>query len=84
MKLLDFFLSALIAYRVLLLIPVKVVSMKKRILKLNLLKSYLRSTMFREIFNRLMMIVIENDRLEGMNYKYMIENFAFKIVRRVV
>jgi hypothetical protein len=63
LKEVDCFHNAIIAYRVLLTIPVTVVSAEKSFSKLKLLKSYLRSTMSQERLNGLTLIAIENDIL---------------------
>ncbi|KAK1423943.1 hypothetical protein QVD17_19254 [Tagetes erecta] len=84
LKQLGFFPNALIAYRVLLTLPVTVASTERSFSKLKLLKSYLRSTMSQERLNGLAMIAIENDILEGMNYQDLIENFASKNAKRAV
>ncbi|GKA50263.1 VIER F-box protein 2 [Tanacetum coccineum] len=55
----DCFPNALIAYRVLLTIPVIVASAERSFSKLKLLKSYLRSSMSQERLNGLAMIAIE-------------------------
>ncbi|PWA88855.1 zinc finger MYM-type protein 1 [Artemisia annua] len=76
------FPNAMIAYRVLLTIPVTVASAERSFSKLKLLKSYLRSTMSQDRLNGLAMISIESDMLENMNYESLIEDFASKNARR--
>ncbi|KAK9053582.1 hypothetical protein SSX86_024656 [Deinandra increscens subsp. villosa] len=76
------FHNAMIAYRVLLTIPVTVASAERSFSKLKLLKSYLRSTMSQDRLNGLAMISIESDMLENMNYESLIEDFASKNARR--
>ncbi|GJU88943.1 zinc finger MYM-type protein 1-like protein [Tanacetum coccineum] len=57
----DFFPNAIIAYRVLLTIPVTMASAERSFSKLKLLKSYLRSTMSQERLNGLALIATENE-----------------------
>ncbi|GJZ02219.1 zinc finger MYM-type protein 1-like protein, partial [Tanacetum coccineum] len=79
----DCYPNAIIAYRVLLTIPVTVASAERSFSKLKLLKSYLRSTMSQERLNGLALIAIENDILESVNYDDLINNFSSKNVRRI-
>ena len=79
---LGFFPNALIAYRVLLTIPVTVASAERSFSKLKLLKSYLRSSMSQDRLNGLAMISIENAILDEMDVEEMIETFASKNARR--
>ncbi|KAJ0808162.1 putative transcription factor and/or regulators TTF-type(Zn) family [Helianthus annuus] len=81
-KRLGHFPNAINAYKVLLTIPVTVASAERSFSKLKLLKTYLRSTMSQERLNGLAMISIENEILEGMEYKDLIESFASKNARR--
>ncbi|XP_021985078.2 zinc finger MYM-type protein 1 [Helianthus annuus] len=82
LKKIGFFPNALIAYRVLLTIPVTVASAERSFSKLKLLKTYLRSSMSQERLNGLAMISIENDILETMDYEDLIESFASRNARR--
>ena len=79
----DCFPNATIAYRVLLTIPVTVASAERSFSKLKLLKSYLRSTMTQERLNDLAMIALENDMLEKINYKSIIEDFISRNTTRM-
>jgi len=80
----PFYPNAIIAYRILLTIPVTVASAERRFSKLKLLKSYLRSTMMQERLNRLATISIENDILEEINCEDIIEDFISKNTRRML
>ncbi|KAM6572089.1 hypothetical protein CsatA_016169 [Cannabis sativa] len=79
----DCFPNTIIAYRILLTIPVTVASAERSFSKLKLLKSYLRSTMLQERLNGLALIAIENDVLETVKYEEMVDQFASKSVRRM-
>ncbi|GJW74015.1 zinc finger MYM-type protein 1 [Tanacetum coccineum] len=79
----DRYHNAIIAYRVLLIIPVTVAYAERSFSKIKLLKSHLRSIMSQERLNGLALIVIENDILESVNYDDLIKNFAFKNARRI-
>jgi hypothetical protein len=78
------FPNALIAYRILLTIPITVASAERSFLKLKLLKSYMRSTMTQERLNGLATIALENDVLEKIKYEDIIEDFISKNTRRVM
>ncbi|XP_076920556.1 uncharacterized protein LOC143581729 [Bidens hawaiensis] len=82
LKRVDSYPNALVAYRVLLTIPVTVASAERSFSKLKLLKIYLRSSMSQERLNGLAIIAIENDVLETMDYKELIEGFASKNAKR--
>ncbi|XP_022852714.1 uncharacterized protein LOC111374290 [Olea europaea var. sylvestris] len=56
------FANALVAYRILLTIPVTVASAERSFSKLKLIKSYLRSTMSQERLNGLSMISIKKNK----------------------
>nr|GEW79047.1 zinc finger MYM-type protein 1-like [Tanacetum cinerariifolium] len=78
----DVFPNAMIAYRVLLTIPVTVASAERSFLKLKLLKSYLRSTMSHERLNGLALIAIENEQPDNIDYEDLMNRFASKNARR--
>jgi hypothetical protein len=80
----PFYPNALIAYRILLTIPVTVATAERSFSKLKLLKSYLRSTMTQERLNGLATIALENDVLEKINYEDIIEDFISKNTRRML
>ncbi|XP_058783512.1 uncharacterized protein LOC131658207 [Vicia villosa] len=83
LKGMDYFSNTIIAYRILLTIPVTVASTERSFSKLKLLKSYLRSTMLQERLNGLALIAIENDILETIQYEDLVDDFASKSVRRI-
>ncbi|KAL6530683.1 hypothetical protein OROGR_014543 [Orobanche gracilis] len=80
---LGFFPNAIIAYRILLTIPVTVASAERSFSKLKLLKSYMRSTMSQERLNGLALVAIENDILEQVHYEDLVDDFASKNARRM-
>ncbi|KAJ1254500.1 hypothetical protein BS78_K048800 [Paspalum vaginatum] len=79
----QYFPNAIIAYRVLLTIPVTVASAERSFSKLKLLKSYLRSTMTQERLNALAIIALECGMLEKIDYEYIIEDFISKNTKRM-
>ncbi|KAM6558421.1 uncharacterized protein LOC115716398 [Cannabis sativa] len=83
LKGIDCFPNTIIAYRILLTIPVTVASAERSFSKLKLLKSYLRSTMLQERLNGLALIAIENDVLETVKFEELVDEFASKSVRRM-
>ncbi|KAK9061091.1 hypothetical protein SSX86_018271 [Deinandra increscens subsp. villosa] len=78
----SFFPNAIIAYKVMLTVPVTVASAERSFSKLKLLKTYLRSTMTQERLNGLAILSIENNILENVNYEELIEKFATKNAQR--
>ena len=80
----PFYPNAIIAYRILLTIPVTVASAESSFSKLKLLKSYLRSTMTQERLNGLATIALEIDVFEKINYKDIIEAFISTNTRRMM
>ena len=79
----PFYPNAIIAYRILLTIPVTVATAEKSFSNLKLLKSYLRSTMTQERLNGLATIALENDVLEKINYEDVIVDFISRNTRRM-
>ena len=77
-KTLDSFPNVYIAYKILLTIPVTVVTAKRSFSKLKLLKSYLKSTMLQDRLNVLVILSIESEVLELFDYKTLINDFAAK------
>uniref|UniRef100_A0A7N0TMK1 Zinc finger MYM-type protein 1-like n=1 Tax=Kalanchoe fedtschenkoi TaxID=63787 RepID=A0A7N0TMK1_KALFE len=84
LKHMNCFPNAIIAYRILLTIPVTVASAERSFSKLKLLKSYLRSSMSQERLNGLVLLAIENDCLEKVAYEDLIEDFVSKNHRRLL
>lgn len=78
------FPNALIAYRILLTIPVTVASAERSFSKLKLVKTYSRSTMKQDRLNGLATIALENDVLEKIKYEDMIEDFISRNTRRIM
>ncbi|XP_052624955.1 uncharacterized protein LOC111902792 [Lactuca sativa] len=81
-KEMDMFPNVLVAYRILLTVPVTVASAKRSFSKLKLLKSYLRSTMTQERLNGLAILSIESQFLRSFDYDKIIDVFASKNARR--
>ncbi|XP_071705365.1 uncharacterized protein [Rutidosis leptorrhynchoides] len=67
-KKMDIFPNVLLAYKILLTVPVTVASAERSYSKLKLLKNYLRSTMTQERLNGLAIISIENRFLSNVDY----------------
>ncbi|KAL6516126.1 hypothetical protein OROGR_019431 [Orobanche gracilis] len=76
------FPNAVIAYRILITIPITVASAERSFSKLKLVKSSLRSTMSQERLNGLEMIAIKNDVAGKVRYEDLIDDFASKKARR--
>ncbi|KAK9048261.1 hypothetical protein SSX86_032776 [Deinandra increscens subsp. villosa] len=81
-KKMDMFPNVLLAYKILLTIPVTVASAERSFSKLKLLKTYLRSTMTQERLNGLAILSIESSFLANVDYDKLIEVFASKNARR--
>ena len=82
-KRLDSFPNTCIAYRILLTIPVTVASAKRSLLKLKLIKSYIRLTMSQERLSGLVILLIKKEMLEELEYKNLISQFASQKVRKI-
>jgi len=78
------FPNVIIAYRILLTIPVTVAFAERSFSKLKLLKSYLRCTMTQERLNGLATIALANDILEMIKYEDIIKDFISKNTRRMM
>jgi hypothetical protein len=59
-------------------IPVTVACAERSFSKLKLIKSYLRSIMSQERLNELTILSIEKKMLKNLEYKNLINNFAFE------
>ena len=81
-KKMDMFPHVLLAYRILLTVPVTVASAERSFSKLKLLKSYLRSTVSQERLNGLAILSIESKFLANIDYDKVIDVFASKNARR--
>ena len=75
-KKLGSFPNTYIVYRILLSLPITVATAKRSFSKLQLIKSYLGSIILQNRLNELAMLSIENEILELLNYKTLINNFA--------
>ena len=80
----TFYPNVIIAYRILLTIPVTFASAERSFSKLKLLLSYLRSTMTQKRLNGLATIALEIDVLEKINYEDIIEAFISTNTRRMM
>ena len=80
---LDSFSNTCIAYRILLTIHVIVAFAKRSFSKLKLIKSYLRSIMSQERLSGLAILSIENEMLEKLEYKNLINQFVSRKARKI-
>jgi hypothetical protein len=83
-KHLGCFPNIVIAYRILLTVPVTIASAERSSSKLKLVKTYLRSIMTQERLNGLANIAIESDLLEQIKYEDLIEDFTSRNTRRIL
>ncbi|XP_062011911.1 uncharacterized protein LOC133728519 [Rosa rugosa] len=81
-KEMDMFPNILVAYRILLTVPVTVASAERSFSKLKLLKSYLRTTMTQDRLNGLAILSIEKNMLKNVEVEHIIDDFASKNARR--
>lgn len=68
--------NTVIAYRILLTIPVSIASGERSFSKLKLIKSYLRSTMGQDRLSNLAIISIEKDLAKELDYDDVIDDFV--------
>ncbi|XP_020266285.1 uncharacterized protein LOC109841754 [Asparagus officinalis] len=78
----DCYPNVLIAYRILLTLPVTVASAERSFSKLKLIKTYLCSTLLQERLNDLAILCIEKDMLEKIDIDSIIDDFASKNARK--
>lgn len=81
-KKMDMFPNILVAYRVLLTIPITVASAERSFSKLKLIKSYLRTSMTQDRLNGLAILSIEKNMLKNIDVEHIIDDFASKNARR--
>ncbi|GJS91507.1 zinc finger MYM-type protein 1 [Tanacetum coccineum] len=81
-KKMDMFPNVLLAYKILLTIPVTVASAERSFSKLKILKSYLRSTMSQDRLNGLAILSIKSRFLANVDYDKIIDEFASRNARR--
>lgn len=81
-KKMDMFPNILVAYRVLLTVPITVASAERSFSKLKLIKSYLRTTMTQDRLNGLAILSIEKNMLKAIDVEHIVEDFASKNARR--
>lgn len=74
--------NAVIAFRILLTIPVSVASGERSFSKLKLIKTYLRNSMGQDRLNELAIISIEKEIANSIDYDDVIEYFASKKARK--
>ncbi|XP_055307958.1 zinc finger MYM-type protein 1-like, partial [Sitodiplosis mosellana] len=74
--------NAVIAYKILLTLPVSVATGERTFSKLKLTKTYLRSTMLQERLSNLAIISIEQDVAKTLNYDQIIDEFAHLKARK--
>ena len=76
------FPNILVAYRILLTIPITVASTQRSFSKLKLIKSYLRTSMTQDRLNGLAILSIEKNILKSIDVEHIIDDFASKNARR--
>ncbi|XP_074337197.1 uncharacterized protein LOC141674387 [Apium graveolens] len=81
-KKMDMFPNVLVAYRVLLTIPITVASAEWSFSKLKLIKSYLQTSMSQDRLNGLALLSIEKKMLKNIDVEHIIDDFASKNARR--
>ncbi|TYI21992.1 hypothetical protein ES332_A06G076000v1 [Gossypium tomentosum] len=76
------YLNVSITYRIFLTVPMTVASSPRSFSKVNLIKTYLRSSMSQERLNGLTILSVEKDFLENIDVGIIINDFAFQNTRR--
>ena len=80
----DCYPNILVAYRILLTVPMTVASAERSFSKLKSLKNYLRSTMSQERLNGLAMCTIERDILDIIDLNTVLDDFTSRNARRTI
>ena len=81
---LDSFPNTCIAYKILLTILITIAFAKRSFSKLKLIKSYLKSTMSQERLSKLVILSIEKEMLEELEYKNLISQFTSYKIRKYI
>ena len=79
----DFYSNVLVAYRILLTVPMTVASSERSFSKLKLLNNYLISIMLQERLNSLAICSIEKDILDTIDLNTVLDDFASRNAREV-
>lgn len=74
--------NMVIAYRIMLSMPVSVASGERTFSKLKIIKTYLRNSMNQDRLNSLAIVSIENDVAESIDYDVIIDEFASMKARK--
>jgi len=82
-KRLNSFPNVYITYRIMLIILVSVISAERSFSKLKIIKDYLRSTMSQERLDELVLLSIEKEMLNEINYNNLIKKFASKKTQKI-
>ena len=82
-KLEEIFANVCTSLRIVCTLPVTVASAERSFSKLNLKKSFLRSTMTQERLNSLALLSIECEMARKVDFSNVIHNFATKKARKV-
>lgn len=77
----DFYPNVLVAYRILLTVPMTVASSERSFSKLKLLNNYLISIMLQERLNSLAICSIEKDILDTIDLNTVLDDFASRNAR---
>lgn len=75
--------NMVIAYRIMLSMPVSVASGERTFSKLKIIKTYLRNSMNQDRLNSLAIVSIENDVAESIDYDVIIDEFASMKARKI-
>nr|KYP50677.1 hypothetical protein KK1_027494 [Cajanus cajan] len=78
------FPNACIAYRILLIISVIYATIERSFSKLKLFKSYLRSIILQDKLNGLVILFIESEMLELLDYKTLVNDFVAQKAKKLI